>query len=276
MNDKQIKMIALDLDGTTLNKQGKFAPRTIEAFRRAMEKGVHIVISTGRAFHSLPEQLFEIDGLEYVVTSNGAQVTELASREIIYKNYISCHAVETVVKMLKGTGTSVETFVEGRAYIDKAEYEDYQKNGSNFRDVGYVLRTRNPIQGICDYMIDNKNQIENISLNFEFNEEKEKMRMLLNRIDDITVTSSFAHNFEIGGSTTSKGEALRFLMERLVVVDHELMACGDSLNDSQMLRLAGIGVAVENATEDVKNIADYITDSNDNDGVAKAIEKLVL
>lgn len=276
MKDKKIRMVALDLDGTTLNNQKEISARTMTAFRKAMESGVHIVVSTGRTFQSLPKQLFSIEGLEYIVTSNGAHVTELATMKTIYENYLTSHAVEEVVRVLRGTGFSIETFVGGKAFIDKAEYEDIVANGSTYRDAEYIKSTRNPIPHICDYMIENKHQIENISINFEHIEEKEKWQRILEQIEGITLTSSFQHNFEIGGANTSKAEALRFLMRRLGVSSDELMACGDSPNDMEMIKLAEIGVVVGNASEEMKSLADYITDTNDNDGVAKAIEHFVL
>ncbi len=276
MKDKKIRMVALDLDGTTLNNQKEISARTMTAFRKAMESGVHIVVSTGRTFQSLPKQLFSIEGLEYIVTSNGAHVTELATMKTIYENYLTSHAVEEVVRVLRGTGFSIETFVGGKAFIDKAEYEDVVANGSTYRDAEYIKSTRNPIPHICDYMIENKHQIENISINFEHIEEKEKWQRILEQIEGITLTSSFQHNFEIGGANTSKAEALRFLMRRLGVSSDELMACGDSPNDMEMIKLAEIGVVVGNASEEMKSLADYITDNNDNDGVAKAIEHFVL
>ena len=276
MEDKKIKMVALDLDGTTLNSQKEISPRTIAAFQNAMRKGTHIVVSTGRTFRSLPAQLFGIEGLEYIVTSNGAHITELATRKTIYENYLPPHAVEEVVRVLRNTSFSIETFVGGKAYIDSAEYEDVVANGSTYRDADYIINTRNPIPHIWDYMIQNKHQIENISINFEFAEDKEKWQRILERIDDITLTSSFKHNFEIGGANTSKAEALRFLMRRLDVEPRELMACGDSPNDIEMIKLAEIGVVVGNASEELKSLADYVTDTNDNDGVAKAIENFVL
>ena len=79
MKDKEIKMVALDLDGTTLRDNHEISPRTVADFKAAMDKGVHIVVSTGRVFSALPKQLFTIEGLEYVITSNGAQITELAT-----------------------------------------------------------------------------------------------------------------------------------------------------------------------------------------------------
>lgn len=118
--------------------------------------------------------------------------------------------------------------------------------------------------------------MENINITFEFLEEKEQWRGVLEQIEGTTLTSSFIHNFEVGGRSTSKAEALRWLMRRLGVSADELMAVGDSPNDEEMIKLAGLGIAVANAQESTKEIADCITASNREDGVAKAIEKFVL
>lgn len=276
MKDKQIKMVALDLDGTTLNDRKEISERTVRAFKAAMEKGVHIVISTGRTFQSLPAQLFSIEGLEYIITSNGAHITALVSGKRIYEKYVPQQAVMTICDMLCGKGFSVEAFVDGHAYIDKTEYDEVAARGSSYRDTEYILTTRNPVKNIFDFMRAHRDGIENISINFEFQQDKEAWREKLAGIAGITLTSSFAHNFEIGGENTSKASALAYLLEKLGLTADELMACGDSPNDGEMIRLAGIGVAVANGEESIRNIADYVTDTNDRDGVAKAIERFVL
>ena len=259
---RRIRMVALDLDGTTLNDDKQISERTVEAFRKAMEQGVHIVVSTGRTYGSLPQQLFFIEGLEYAVTSNGAHITEIAGRKLIYEDYIPSAAIETIEKLLRNTGISVEVFVKGR--------------GSSYRDAEYIKTTRTPVPDILDFMLAHKETVENINITFEFLEEKEQWRGVLEQIEGTTLTSSFIHNFEVGGRSTSKAEALRWLMRRLGVSADELMAVGDSPNDEEMIKLAGLGVAVANARESTKEIADCITASNQEDGVAKAIEKFVL
>lgn len=274
--DRRIRMVALDLDGTTLNDDKQISERTIEAFRKAMEQGVHIVVSTGRTYGSLPQQLFSIEGLEYAVTSNGAHITEIAGRKLIYEDYIPSAAIERIEKLLRNTGISVEVFVKGRAYIDRREYEEVLTMGSSYRDAEYIKTTRTPVPDILDFMLAHKETVENINITFEFLEEKEQWREVLEQIEGTTLTSSFIHNFEVGGRSTSKAEALRWLMRRLGVSVDELMAVGDSPNDEEMIKLAGLGVAVANARESTKETADCITASNQEDGVAKAIEKFVL
>lgn len=276
INGVEIKMIALDLDGTTLDSNKIITPRTIKAFEDSMKKGVHIVISTGRTFNSLPKQLFDIKGLEYVITSNGAHITKLHSREKIFESFIPVSSVKKIIEVMSDTDYSVETFVGGRAYISESELRELLGKGSLYRDVEYVTSTRNPVDNIYKFMRSNAEHIENISINFPEEEDKLKIKSLLSQIDDITVTSSFSHNFEIGGKDTSKGHALIHLMDMVGVEKKNLLACGDSPNDGEMIRIAEVGVVMDNADDEMKKIADYITASNNADGVAKAIERYVL
>ena len=275
MNDR-IKMVALDLDGTALNSKRQFSPRTIAAFHAAMEKGVHVVIATGRVFDSLPKQALEIDGLEYVITSNGARTIRLADRRLVYENNIPPHVVDRVIDLIRDQGFSVDAFHGGKAFIDASEYEDIKAHGSDFRDVDYVLSTRNPVDGIFDFMKEHRDHMENINIVFRKMEDKARMEPLLRSIGDATITTSFHNNFEIGGPTTSKADALEHLMMQLGIEAGQLLACGDSHNDLEMIRLARIGIMMANANDEMKNQADYVTASNDEDGVAIAIEKFVL
>lgn len=271
-----VKMVALDLDGTALNPDGLITEREERAFRKAMDRGVHIVIATGRAFHSLPESVFSIGGIEYAVTSNGAQVTRLKDRTLIYENCIASESVIRIADVLEGAGVNAEAFTGGMAYIDVKELEAIKSGKIRTRDSAYVLSTRNPVENIFSFMREHKDRIENISINYPSDEVKAEFSKVLRRIPDVTVTASFALNNEIGGATTSKADGLFHLMERLGVTARELMACGDSPNDGAMIRMAEIGVAMGNADDSVKEMADYVTLSNAEDGVAKAIEKFVL
>lgn len=275
MLDKKIKMIALDLDGTTLNAYGELTPRTIEAFHHAMKNNVHIVICTGRTFESLPEQLFSIEGLEYIVTSNGARITRLADLKTVYENNIDAVSVDQIIELLEPLGYSLEIFIQGKAYIAKEEYETYIKEGSSYRDVQYVLRTRNPIEDFFNFMRMHRDEIENINISFPKMQDRQRLMSLLGSVENVTLTTSFIHNIEIGGATTSKADALCYLMEKLVLSREELLAAGDSLNDLAMIQLAEIGVVMGNASEEMKQYADEIADDHTCDGVAKIIEKYI-
>ena len=113
-------------------------------------------------------------------------------------------------------------------------------------------------------------------MNFEDLSVKPAMKVKLETLPDVTITSSFDHNLEIGGATTSKAEALRQMGNLLGIDRSEMMAAGDSPNDMAMLKVAGVAVAVGNAKPELKEIADFIAPDHDDDGVAAAVEKYVL
>ena len=271
-----IRMIGLDLDGTTLDNNGKFSDRTKEAFRRAKEKGAHIIVATGRTLCSLPAELYEIEGLDYVVTSNGARIIKTSNKETVYEDFVDENAVRVVHDILLKRNAMIEIFYNGRAYIGEEEFDRIVNGGITKRSRSYVSSTRTPVKDIYSLLLEKASQIENISINYLEDEEKHATENVLSEIENITLTSSFTYNNEIGGKETSKAKALRFLMDMFDVKEAELMCCGDSPNDLAMLELAGIAVVVGNATEEVKRKADYITDPHYDDGVAKAIEKFVL
>lgn len=272
-----IKMIGLDLDGTTLNSNGKLSEETQKAFRKAMKRGIHIVVSTGRTFASLPQEIVENPELEYIITSNGAHITRMSDRNVIYSNYISSDAIEKLVEIIQEKHYSIEVFTGGKSYMESKEYYFFKNSDKSYRDIDYIVRTRNPIEGILEFMLANKEKIENINLNFEDLGDKATAKEVLENVEGITLTSSFVHNWEIGGASTSKGNALEVLAKKLFIdPSKELLACGDSPNDISMIKLAKVGVAVENATEETKKAADYIFPSNNDDGVAKAIRQFAL
>ncbi len=273
-----IKMVGLDLDGTTLKYGDFLSARTRDVFKKAKEKGIHIVIATGRTGRSLPPVLFDVPEIEYVVTSNGAHIIRLADMKTIYENIIKPEDVSVVVERARAMGYVFEAFVDGTAYIDKVVYEGMQKNPEKYkyRDIEYVLRTRLPIEDIYAFTENHGDRIENISITFECESDRRRVFNELGDIDGLTLTSSFSNNVEIGGKTTSKAQALMYLLDMLNLTPKNLMTCGDSPNDGKMIELAEVGVAMADSHPYILDIADYVTDTCYEDGVAKAIERFVL
>ena len=271
-----IKLIALDLDGTTLDKSSRLTPGNRQALQAAADRGVKIVIATGRPFCALPEEITAFDPVRYVLTSNGARIFDLREKKSIYENCLKPHSVEAAVKLLEPTKYVLETFVNGKAYIEGWYYRQVERTRKSFRTVDYILKTRHPQDDFYQFMLDNKTGIENINVNFEDISEKPEMKVKLEALPDVTITSSFDHNLEIGGATTSKAEALKQMCSIMGIEMSEMMAAGDSPNDMAMLKEAGLAVAVGNAKPEVKAIADYIAPDHDKDGVADAVNKFVL
>ena len=269
-------MVALDLDGTTFNSASDLSETNAAALERAAEMGVHIVVSTGRSYASLPQCIKDVSGIEYAITSNGAHVNRMETGEEIYSEYLSPEAVREVAVLKDETGADIEVFIKGKAYVDQSYYDDVKENGCAFRNAEYVIWSRRPVPDVTALMLENINQIENVNFVYPAIDMLEEARPKICAISKATVTSSFVNNLEVGGPNTSKKTALLWLLDMLGIDTEELMCCGDAPNDIAMVELAGIGVAVANAWGGLKDHADYITGSNDDDGVAAAIEKFVL
>ncbi len=268
-----IKMIALDLDGTTLNSDGIMTEATIATLNKAAESGIHVLVSTGRVYTALPEQIFSVKGIRYAITSNGAQISDLTEKKLIYSDYLAPEAVRRAVQIAKEYGILVEAFTGNIAYADEAFYNNIKENGCKFRNKDYVLRTRKPVADIHKLLLEHEEEIENINFFFETIDELEKHRAVIEAIPNAMITSSFPNNLEVGGPGTCKRKALEEMTKRLGVDRSELMCCGDAPNDIEMIKFAGVGVAMGNAWGDTKKYADYVTLTNDEDGVAAAIEK---
>ncbi|MBQ1406829.1 MAG: HAD hydrolase family protein [Eubacterium sp.] len=297
-----IKMIALDLDNTTLRKDKSLSDRTRNALVEAMKRGVYVVVASGRVFSSLPENVMGMPGLKYVINSNGACITELPDdgprfmydtasdvtglrnmRKLdpaygtrIYNHFLPEETVRKITDVLAGNGVLPEVLAGGYVYMDEAMYRDIEMNGSSFRHIDYTLWSRRPAHDIYAIIDENISCIETINMSIEDNELREKVKAELKQIEGVTVTNSVWFNIEVEAEGTSKGSALAFLLDQLGLDPSQLMACGDSPNDGDMIKLAGLGVAVANAEPVILELADYVTDSSMEDGVAKAVEKFVL
>ena len=257
-----IRLIALDLDGTTLNDDKHISKGNREALEEAVEQGVNVVIATGRAYSALPEDVFTVKGIQYVLTSNGAAITDLRQGKTIYENCLSAEAVESAVEVFRQYDFMLEAFTGGGAFIDRKIYDGMKNSKFGYRHVEYVLETRKPVDDIYQFILDHKEHIENLNVVFEHPEDREMMREVMGKIPDTTLTTAFSNNLE--------------LEKILGVKPEEMMAIGDSPNDMAMMELAGMPVAVGNAKPEVKDIAKYVSASNKEDGVAEAVRKFVL
>ena len=272
-----IGLIALDLDRTLLTKAGLTAGTKV-CLEEAIKRGIQVVIATGRPYVALPESIREIDGLDYVICSNGAHIADLRSGEFIFSDYIPLQASAWVREYLKPLGFTVEVFTEGSAYIQQDRYDYYKANIGIIEGAEYTTRTRTPVSDIWQFWKDHENKIENINILFNDPEDKKRMAMELTAKESIgfTLTSSMSYNLEVGGLNTSKANALKEFSSISGIPLKRVMSFGDSPNDSAMIIESGFGVAMGNAVDEVKAVADYIAPSNEDEGVMKTINELLL
>lgn len=270
------KLVCVDMDGTLLNSEKKISDRTIEAVKRADEKGVHIVICTGRLFTSA-EYYADLLGIKTpIISANGAYIREKDRDEVIYKSILGKENCKRILSIVKRYDLCPNFHTPDSILTDRVDspYSAYMKLGSE------APENKNIKINIIDNWEEAFTKYEDeitkaITVDKDLAKLKEAKEELLS-IDELEVVSSFTTNFEVMMKGVSKGRAVDILAGYYNLTKEEVICIGDNENDATMIEYAGLGVAMGNSEEEIKKIADFITDSNDEDGVAKVIEKFIL
>lgn len=273
---QQIKLVALDLDGTVFNDEKAIMPRTAAAIRAALEKGVTVLPATGRTVSGVPEQLTNIPGIRYALTSNGASVVDLETGKSLVRLPFDAAMALRAYDVLEPLGGMLSIFIDGRSYtsMENAE-QSMDMVPANLRS--YFRTTRIEVEDMRRTLRDHADAIEKFSILYPTVEARDKAWQAVRRAcPSVEITTSIERNMELNAPGVSKGRGLMALAERLDLCPDQVMAIGDSGNDLTMIEAAGLGVAMGNATEDVRAAADVITADNNHDGVAQAIEDYVL
>ncbi|MGL4607301.1 MAG: Cof-type HAD-IIB family hydrolase [Eubacteriaceae bacterium] len=274
----EIKLIAIDMDGTTLQKDHKtISERTKKALEAAVKKGIHVVPATGRIFTQLPESVINLTGIDYAVTSNGAAVNNLKTQEILSNNYIGAGNVMKIMNSVSKKKIFIEVYSKGKSYAEHG-YFSKMKGNPDFPDVlvDLLQAKSNHVDSVLEFTKNHCKEIEKLNIPALSNHDFELLWRKFSRIKGVTLTSALTNNIEVNHRTANKGEGLKQICERLKISPKNVMAIGDSGNDKKMLEFAGVSVAMGNADDKIKELATWITLDYQEDGVAHAIENLVL
>lgn len=274
--EHNIRMIGLDLDGTLLTDKKELTPRTREALVKAIQSGVTVLVATGRPWTGVPEELRSFPGMRYALTSNGARVLDTSTNEVLIERLLEPGPAKKALEICGKYDTLQEIYFDGQGYAqaDKIQLvERYHKNPNMWE---YMRKTRIPVSDIYALLEWENRGLDKVQALFADMEERKNAWEELSREDDLELVGSLGYNIEINARGVNKGTALVELGRLLGIRREEIMACGDGDNDTVMLREAGFGVAMGNAEDQTKEAADYITLTNDEEGVAHAIEKFVL
>lgn len=272
MEKRDIRIIGLDLDGTTLTSEKVLTPHTKEVLEECIRNGIIVLPATGRVSSGIPDYLKEIEGMRYVITSNGANIYDMETGTSIYENGIAWERALELFDILEGYHTYYDCYTLGNGWCEGRFFDhlaDYKIEG-HIEDIVRTSRIR--IEDLRAFIKEKKPAIEKISMFFADPDYRQQVFKELSEIPDIAVTYSLPNNIEINHVTCDKGDALIKLGEILSIPKESIMGCGDGINDLAMIQKVGLGVAMANADETLKKYADFITKSNDEEGVAYAIE----
>ena len=272
MNKKDIRLIGLDLDGTTLTSDKVLTPHTKEVLESCLRQGIQILPATGRARSGIPDYLTEIEGIRYVVVSNGAAVVDLETGENVYTNCISWERALEIFDILEEYHTFYDIYALGKGWCEGRFYDHLERYRIEPHIEQLIRTSRTRIDDLRSWVKEHQAPIEKINMFFAREEERQKAFTELEKVPDMAVTCSLVNNLEINDRSCNKGDALLNLGKILDISLDQIMACGDGNNDYEMIKQAGTGVAMENGEPGVKKIADFITKTNDEEGVAFAIE----
>lgn len=274
---QNIKMIGLDLDGTLLNEKKELTARTKQALERAIDSGVQVVIATGRPMTGIPKELLQISGMKYIITSNGGRILDLDTGKVLFEHPVPHGKAEQILKITQEYETLNEIYFDGQGFVQKKELGQIQLYVKNKAMQEYIVNTRCPIDDIWEKMnLMQGKGLDKVHAIFARIEEMEEARVRVEALGDVVCSSSLGNNIEMNAPGVDKGEGLLKLGALLGISREEIMACGDGENDLAMIQKAGVGVAMANAVKAVRDAADYVTASNQEEGVARAIERIVL
>lgn len=297
---RPVRLVALDLDGTLLNRRSQITPRTRSAVLTASQQGVVVVPATGRALATLPPEVAQLPGVRYVLTTNGAAVWDLGSEPMssVYSRYADAEKrqitqpicllqrlfppqkAREVFGLCQQYEGELTVFSDGRAIKDR-ESQDLAaarmaRHCSTEADQPYDGRFT-VVPDLAEWMSREAHAIEKFCLFFGSAEKAQAALPAFRQLKGVEVVQGSPDNVEVTAQGVDKGEALLALADQLGIPRSETMAVGDSENDRALLEKAGVSAAMANAIPSIQALADYVSQADcDADGVAELFEKLVL
>lgn len=261
------KLIAIDIDDTLINDNKEVLPSTQKALEQAVAKDVVVTLATGRAYASA-KNVARQTGLNVpIITYQGALIKNLLDEKVLFERFVPADAARKLFDYCIEHDLHVQTYIDDKLYAREENQKliDYcALNGTPYYiEPDFIKLVNQPTPKML--IIDDPAYLDEIS---------PILRELLG--DQVHITKSKPHFLEIMHHEGTKGHALTFLANHFNVDLSETIAIGDSWNDHEMLEVAGLGVAMGNSIEALKEIADYITLSNNEDGIKHVIEKFVL
>lgn len=272
-----IKLVAIDLDGTLFDSNSKIPEENIRAIHFMSENGIYPVISTGRPLKGIPEELNELP-FAYAITANGSAIYDWKTGKCIYENTLDRETTLEILQFLNDKFIHLDCFIEGKGLSTYRSLEVGEHLPIPPALKHYVLYTRERVENLTDYILENDKYVQKMTLNFVPKEndpdsfiDRDEIKAYFEAHPNIDSCCGGYNNLEATKTGVNKGAALHMLAKQLGLKVEETMAIGDTENDVSIIEAAGIGVAMENAIPEIKELANHITSSNDEAGVAQAV-----
>ena len=271
-----IKLIGIDIDGTLLTPKKELTSATLEALQAAADHGIHVVIATGRPLSEFRDLVERLPMMRYTVTCTGCQVIDLQTETDIFRQGMPAAELQRIYRKLKGFDMMFQVFSDDDGTIHNDAWVLENAHLYSPRVLAKVMQATHIPETDFDGYIDSYTGMTNkIHIFFRTIEERDKAWKLVED-EPYAIMASTVNDLELMPQGVDKGLGLKKLAAHLGLDISEVMAIGDSTNDVDMLREAGLGVAMANANSDAKAAADHVLAySNDEDGVARAVWSVI-
>ena len=285
------KLIAIDLDGTMLNSYGIVTENTKKVIRETIERGTDVIIASGRPIDSIKAIAKEIGSEKYFIAGNGALIYDIQKNEIIYEKYMTKEKVLEIIKICEENSISYNVYTDKTILAKALKYNVLYYHKENLKKEESKKTNISIVDNMYEYV---KNMQEEKFLKITICDENRSVFSSIIRklkeikgIDVLDVSHMSRKTIkqgsedipieyyytEISLENVDKWDAILYLIEKLNLDKTEVMSIGDNINDKKMIENAGLGIAMQGSTPIVTEVANYTTDTNNNDGVAKALEK---
>ena len=285
------KLVAIDLDGTMLDSYGMVTEETKKTIKKVEEQGVNVIIASGRPIDSIKSIANEIDSKKYFISGNGAIIYDMEKEEIIYEKCMPKEKVLEIIKICEENSIAYNVYTEKEILATALKYNVLYYNKENLKKEESKKTKITIVKDMYEYVKNKENanflkitvcdETKSVfnSIIRKFKEIKDIEVLDVSHMSRKTIrqgTEDFSIEYyytEISRANVDKWYAIEYLMENLNLKREEIMAIGDNINDKMMIENAGLGIAMEQSTPVIKIIADDVAPSNNDDGVAKILQK---
>ena len=282
------KLIAIDLDGTLLNSYGEVSKKNREAIKYAIDKGVEVVLASGRDPQTMKKISCDLGIKKFLIAGNGSNIYDIKNERNIYENFIEKQKALEIIKICKNNSIFLNVYTDNGIITETIDYNVKVFNNENNNKPNDKRTNIQIVKDLYTQIEENDFKILKIIICDEnkiiFNNIIEKMKNLKNvevlevehMSKKVIKVGTEEHRIEyyyteVTNKNANKWVAVKFISKQIGVSESEIICIGDNMNDFEMVKNAGLGVAMKDSALEKKNIADEITENNDDDGVGNAI-----
>ena len=274
-----VRLIAFDLDGTFLDDGKNIPPENLRALTAAAERGIVPVPATGRIVRGIPEAIKELPFVRYFIVSNGAGVYDAKEDRLLYRGDVPVELAIRCYEYMDTLPVIYDCYQNDMGYMTRWMYEScapYFTTEPHMMEL--IRRLRIPVEDLKETLRQRGEPLQKLQMFFKPEDlrlRERELQRIPTLFPELVATTSVSNNIEINSVNAGKGKAMLALAEQLGIEQKDTVAFGDGTNDRELLQMAGWGVAMANADPKVKEVADEITDTNNQAGVGRTIFRLL-